>query len=369
METAQRLVPEFIEKLVPYRPGKPIEEVQRELGIERVYKLASNENPLGASPAVAKAIMDSLSGIHRYPDAGAHHLRLAIAERTCTRVENVVLGGGSEAIIANIVRTFLHGEDEALTSEGTFVGFHIIARSQGIRVQTTPLKDYRYDLDAILAAINPKTKVIYLANPNNPTGTIFTNDEWEHFIERVPSHILVLADEAYFEYTKRSELYPDSMSYRYDNVITLRTFSKAYGLAGLRLGYGLAHESLVSHLMKVKLPFEPNFLAQVAGLAALNDQEFVERTVALNTRERDRLYGDLERLGLNFVPSHTNFILVEMKDETLVDRISQGLLSKGVVIRPLRSFGLPTCFRISVGLPEENDVLVKHLTQILASLR
>lgn len=365
METVQKLVPDFIEKLIPYKPGKPIEEVQRELGLTRVIKLASNENPLGASPMVAEAISEVLGNLHRYPDAGAHYLRMAIAEKYCTRIENVVLGSGSEAIIGNIARTFLHDDDEALTSEGTFVGFHVICRSQGIRVRTVPQKNYGYDLKAIADNIDSKTKLIYLANPNNPTGTIFTSDEFDAFIERVPSHVLVVADEAYFEYTKRSEVFPDSMIYRYDNVITLRTFSKAYGLAGLRLGYGLAHESLISHLSKVKLPFEPSALAQAGGLAALKDEAFIERAVALNTRERARLSEFLGSKGLNYIPSHTNFIMVEMGDEAEVDRITQGLLMQGIVIRPLRSFGLPTCLRFSVGLPEENDALIEHLRKLL----
>jgi histidinol-phosphate aminotransferase len=365
METIQKLVPDYIEKLVPYKPGKPIEEVQRELGLSRVVKLASNENPLGAAPGVSQAISDALVNLHRYPDAGAHHLRMAIAEKYCTRIDNVVLGSGSEGIIGNIVRTFLHDDDEALTSEGTFVGFHVIARSQGIQVRTTPLKNYRYDLEAIANSINEKTKLIYLANPNNPTGTIFTSDEFDAFIAKVPSHVLVVADEAYFEYTKRSEVFPDSMIYRYDNVITLRTFSKAYGLAGLRLGYGLAHESLISHLMKVKLPFEPSYLAQMAGLAALKDEEFIERTVALNTRERARLYDALVAMRLQPILSHTNFIMVDIGDGDEVDRLSQALLMKGIVIRPLRSFGLPKCLRISVGLPEENDLLIETLKTLL----
>ncbi|HEY9765098.1 MAG TPA: histidinol-phosphate transaminase [Chroococcales cyanobacterium] len=366
MEVARRLVPEFIEKLVPYRPGKPIEEVQRELGIQQVIKLASNENPLGVSSEVPPAILEAMASIHRYPDAGGLVLRRAIADKYCTKVENVILGSGSEGIMGNIARTFLHDDDEALTSEGTFVGFHIIVRSQGIKVRTVPLQRYAFDLGRMAEAIDSKTKIIYLANPNNPTGTIFDHAAFESFINQVPPHVLVLADEAYFEYTRRSEVFPDSMTYRYDNVITLRTFSKAYGLAGLRLGYGLAHESLISHLLKVKLPFEPNSLAQAAGLAALRDQDFVEKTVALNEREKDGIYEALEKLGLNFVPSHTNFVLVEMGDEKIVDRISSELLSSGVVIRPLRSFGLPTCFRITIGLPAENDFLIERLREAVS---
>jgi histidinol-phosphate aminotransferase len=271
-----RLVPPYIESLEPYKPGKPIAELQKELGITDVVKLASNENPLGASPLALEEMQRHMDDLHRYPNGGLD-LREVLAGRFRLKVGNVIAGSGSEGIMSNIIRAFLCDDDEVLTSEGTFVGFYVLARSRGTRLITVPLKDYHFDLEAIASRINEHTKIIYLANPNNPTGTIFTRAEFDAFIKRVPPHVLIILDEAYFEYAQRSPDYPDSMAYRYDNVITLRTFSKAFGIAGMRIGYGFAHDSLITNLLKVKLPFEPGTLAQAAGIGALRDEGVPEK--------------------------------------------------------------------------------------------
>lgn len=353
------LVPEYISKLIPYKAGKPIAEVQRELGLEKVYKLASNENPLGPSPRALEAMARAAQDLHLYPDPAAYELRAALAERYRVKLSNVVLGAGSEGLMATIVRTFLHGDEEVLTSEGTFVGFMVLARAQGVPIVTVPLKNHGFDLEAMAQALTPKTKIVYLANPNNPTGTIFSRAEFEAFLERVPPHVLILLDEAYFEFVGDGYDYPDSQLYRADNVITLRTFSKSYGLAGVRIGYGLAHESLIEHLMRVKLPFEPSALAQAAGLAALEDADFLARTLEVNRRGLMRFYQAFEAAGIPYVPSHANFVMLDLGSEEKVNRISEELLQEGIIVRPLKGFGLPHCLRVSVGLEHENEAFLE----------
>ncbi len=353
------LVPEYIEKLIPYKAGKPIDEVKRELGLERVYKLASNENPLGPSPRALEALRAAMADLHLYPDSSGYKLRNALAERYRVKQENVILGSGSEGIMSTIVRTFLHGDEEALTSEGTFVGFMVLARAQGIPLVTVPLSNYGYDLEAMAQAITPKTKVVYLANPNNPTGTIFTRPAFEAFLERVPPHVLILLDEAYFEFVGDLYDYPDSQLYRADNVITLRTFSKSYGLGGIRIGYGLAHEKLIHQLMKVKLPFEPSSLAQAAGLGALEDDDFLQRTLELNQRGLERFYQAFDAARIPYVKSYTNFVMLDLGSEEKVDRLTEGLLRDGIIVRPLKGFGLPHCLRVSVGLDHENEAFLE----------
>jgi histidinol-phosphate aminotransferase len=364
-ELPKRLVPPHVEALKPYQPGRPPEELKRELGIERFVNMASNENPLGPPISATNAIQRVLSDINRYPDLCGTHLREALAERFATKIDNVALGSGSESTMANIVRAFLHDDDEVLTSQGTFIGLYVLVNAQGIKLNTVPLKNYHFDLDAIAEAVTPKTKLIYLCNPNNPTGTIFSRTEFENFIRKVPDHVLVILDEAYYEFAAINPEYPDSMRYRLDNVLTLRTFAKAYGMAGIRLGYGLGHEYLIDYVNRIKLPFEPNILAQEAGLAALHDDEFLNRTLENNEEGMAYLTGEFDRLGLQRIPSHANFIMIEMGSKEKVAKIHEGLLRNGIAIRPLAAFGLPTCWRVTVGLPEENRMLVKALNKIL----
>src|SRR5580698_10354451 len=275
------LVPPYIANLRPYEPGRSIEDVRRTYGVDRVAKLASNENPLGPSPKALSAIARDLGGLNYYPNGGLD-LRLRLAQEFHLKVENVIAGSGSDSIMSGIIRAFLCDDDEVLTTESAFIGFQVLAKSRGVAYRTVPYRDWHYDLQALAAAINQKTKIVYLANPNNPTGTIFTKPEFDRFYSHVPKQVLVILDEAYFEYARSNPDYPDSMDYRYDNVITLRTYSKIYGLAGLRVRYGFAHEDLVANLLKVKLTFEPSSLAQFAGIAALKDQDFVARSLVQN---------------------------------------------------------------------------------------
>lgn len=354
------LVPPYIESLRPYEAGRTIESVRKQYGLGHVAKLASNENPLGASPKAIEAMTRSLSSLNLYPNGGLD-LREVLAAEFDLKVDNVIAGSGSEGIMSSIIRTFLCDEDEVLTTDAAFIGFQVLARSRGVKYRTVPYRDWHYDLPSLAAEINPNTKIVYLANPNNPTGTIFTRHEFEEFYRHVPERVLIILDEAYFEYAQDNPRYPDSMHYRYDNVITLRTFSKAYGLAGARIGYGFAHEELIRNLLKVKLPFEPSTPAQAAGMAALGDKEFLRRSLEANARGLDYLKAALAELGLTAAPSEANFVMTALPEARDAERVFEELLAQGVVVRPLKAFGLPNCLRISTGTDEDNRLCVKAL--------
>jgi histidinol-phosphate aminotransferase len=360
------LVPPYIESLRPYEAGRTIESVRKQYGLDRIAKLASNENPLGASPKAIEAMQRTLTGLNLYPNGGLD-LREVLAQQFDLKVENVIAGSGSEGIMSNIIRAFLCDEDEVLTTESAFIGFQVLARSRGIKYRTVPYRDWHYNLPALAGAINENTKIIYLANPNNPTGTIFTKHQFDEFYKHVPERVLIILDEAYFEYAKDNPRYPDSMHYRYDNVITLRTFSKAYGLAGARIGYGFAHEELIRNLLKVKLPFEPSTPAQAAGVAALADKEFLHRSLELNARGLRLLAAGLADVGLTVVPSEANFLMTVLASEQEAFRIFEELLSQGVVVRPLKAFGLPNCLRISTGTDEDNDLALNAFRRSYAA--
>jgi histidinol-phosphate aminotransferase len=357
------LVPPAIAHLRPYEAGRSLEEVRRTYGLHRVVKLASNENPLGPSPLAIAEMVKCLPDLNRYPDGRG--LREALAERYRTKVENVIAGSGSEGILSNIIRTFLCDDDEVLTLDATFIGFRVLAQSRGVPYRTVPHRGYAADLPALANAITDRTKIIYLANPNNPTGTIFTRDAFLDFYRHVPERVLIILDEAYFEYAAAEPGYVDSMHYRYDNVITLRTFSKAYGLAGVRIGYGFAHEELIGNLLKVKLPFEPSSPAQAAGIGALQDKEFLYRTLELNARGLRRLTTTLTQLGLRVVPSFGNFVMVELDSPAAAQTLTQQLLERGVIIRPLAAFGLPHCVRISTGTDDDIQYCLDTLETVL----
>jgi histidinol-phosphate aminotransferase len=358
------LVPPYIAAMEPYTSGLSIEEVRRRCGLDRVVKLASNENPLGPSPRAVEAAKTAISASHRYPDGGLG-LREKLSDRFNVRLENVIAGAGSEGIMADIVRTFLADDDEVLASEGTFPAMRVLAASRGVAYRTVPLRGWNLSLAALADAITPRTKLIYLPNPNNPTGTIFTNSEFDDFYKRAPERVLIILDEAYFEYAQSNPLYPDSLHYRYDNVITLRTFSKAYGIAGLRVGYGFAHQDLIAMLLKVKLPFEPSSAASAAAIAALEDRQFVAKSVEMNARGLGQLTAALRRLGFAPLPSEANFLMIPLASESHARDLFESLLREGVIVRPLKSFGLPNCVRITAGAPEENEICVSALERIL----
>jgi histidinol-phosphate aminotransferase len=359
------LVPPYIASLRPYEAGRGIEEVQREFGLARVHKMASNENPLGSSPLALEAITKAMHTLHLYPNGGLD-LRRVLAEKFDLKVENVIAGSGSEGIMSNIIRTFLCDEDEVLTTEAAFIGFQVLAKSRGVKYRTVPYCEWHYDLAALAGAINERTKIVYLANPNNPTGTIFSKHEFDEFYKHVPERVLIILDEAYFEYAKDNPRYPDSMHYRYDNVITLRTFSKVYGLAGVRIGYGFAHEDLIANLLKVKLPFEPSTVAQAAGIAALADKEFLHRSLELNARGLEFLARAFRERGFTVIPSEANFVMIALANAEQAAQLARELLMQGIIVRPLGSFGLPNCIRISTGTDEDNQRCVQAMSNLSA---
>jgi histidinol-phosphate aminotransferase len=364
--TQKRLVPEYIDKLKVYQAGKPIDEVAREKGLTKISKLASNENPLGPSPFAIREMTNTLWDVHRYPDMHALELKNALAELYKVSPENIVLGSGSEGIMGYIARAFIQPGDEILTAENTFIGFHILASSAGAKIVTVPrTHDMRYDVEALAKRVNDNTKILYIANPDNPTGTYITEKEFDHLMEYVPKHTIVILDEAYFEFAQSTWDYPDSMKYRYDNVITLRTFSKAYGISGARIGYGFAQKSFIQALHKVKLPFEPSLIAQKGAVGALRDYPHLERTIRNNTKRYYELLKYLDKHDFNPVRSITNFVCFKTGSEEASDYLFNKLLDHGVIIRPLKANNMVEWVRVSIGLKEEMYHFFEAMDDIL----
>ena len=354
------LIPDYIRGLPVYVPGKPIEEVERELKI-RAIKLASNENPLGPSPKALEAIHKAASESHRYPDGGAKVLRERIAEWRGVRPEQIFIGLGSSEAIDIAARLLLRDGRQGLTSEGSYAPFSIAIRMNRGELRQAPLRKYAYDLEAMAEAITPKTRVIYLANPNNPTGTAFGAAEFQKFLTKVPETVCVVLDEAYFHYASREDMPHSNELFRaHENLLTLRTFSKVYGLAGLRIGYALGNEALVAAMNKVRTPFNVSGIAQAAALAAVDDKEHVHRCVETNGRERTRLVGGLREMGLKAVESETNFVFVDLGTEAAP--LCEELLRRGVILRPLGWMNMPKAVRISVGTAEENEKCLEAMS-------
>jgi histidinol-phosphate aminotransferase len=363
---AKSLVPDYIRKLKVYQAGKPVEELAREKGLTKISKLASNENPLGPSPFAIKEMTTGLWDLHQYPDMHAFKLKSALSKLYKLKMENIILGNGSEGIMAYIARAFISPGDEVLTSENTFIGFYIIARSVGANLKMVPLtKDFRFNIEKLIEGITDKTKVIYIANPNNPTGTYIKKEEFDHLMSKVPANVLVILDEAYYEFAKEFEDYPDSMDYRYDNVLTLRTFSKAYGLSGIRVGYGFGNENLIANLSKVKLPFEPNLIGQLGATGALNDSPHLERTLRNNSKLIKKTFDFLILKGFKPIKSITNFITWCTGGEEASQYLFQELLNKGVIIRPLKANEMPDYVRVSIGTKEEMSHFFDAMNEVL----
>ncbi|HJW68030.1 MAG TPA: histidinol-phosphate transaminase [Candidatus Binatia bacterium] len=361
----RHLVPEWIRTLTPYPPGKPIEEVERELGIQGSIKLASNENPLGPSPRALAAVAAALSGMHLYPDGSAFYLRRRLAERHRVSPDDILVGNGSNEIIELIVRTFLRPRDEAVMADQAFVIYRMVVQAVAATPRVIPLRNFTHDLEAMAEAVTPRTRLVFLANPNNPTGTIFRRREWKAFLRALPPRqLIVVADDAYADYVEDPE-YPDTVAERGDGsvpVVTLRTFSKLYGLAGLRIGYAVAPGAVIEAMQRIRQPFNVNALALVGALAALDDQEHVRRTLEVNHQGMRMLSTAFDRLGLPFVPSAANFILVRVgQGLTVYER----LLQRGVIVRPMDGYGLPEYLRVTIGLPEENRRFIEALESVL----
>jgi histidinol-phosphate aminotransferase len=353
------LVPPHIRALAPYIPGKPIQEVERELNMHPI-KLASNENPLGPSPLAMAAAQKALADSNRYPDGSGFYVREALAKKHGLPAENIILGAGSTELIDLAARIMLQPGDCGVASHGSFPLYYIAIRAAGARLLEIPLRNYAYDLDAVARNLPLDAKLVYLANPNNPTGTMFTAGELDSFLARVPQTVLVVVDEAYFEYVQRAD-YSRSIAVARErrNVIVLRTFSKVYGLAGLRIGYGIGPTDLLEEMNKLRGPFNTSGVAQAAALAALDDVEHVRRSVESNRAGLAQLAAGLKAMGVQFVPSFTNFLLVEFGRDA--EPISEDLLRRGVIVRPMRWMGLPTAIRVSVGTREENEQFLAAL--------
>ncbi len=359
-------VPQNIAELVTYQPGKRADAIT-DNRLEKIAKLSSNENTIGASPKAEAAMQKVISDANWYPDSSCYDLKSKIANKYHITIDNVIIGNGSEGILANICKAFFGPGDELLTSNNTFVAVYIMAKANNIPLVKTPMKPgYKYDLDAILAAISSKTKVIYLANPNNPTGTMFNESAFTRFISQVSPDILVVMDEAYHEFASALSMdYPKMTFKDFGNIVTLRTFSKAYGLAGMRIGYGLAEPFVIDALTKVKLTFEPSVLAQAAGSGAIEDEEFLGKTIENNKIGLEYFSNAFTEIGLRYFESFANFIMIEFENEAKVAQVEQSLLQRGVIVRPLNSFGLPNCMRITVGQPWENEMCIKAFKEIL----
>ena len=355
-----KYVSENIKNLVPYSPGKPLEELERELGIQKAIKLASNENPLGPSKKALEAIGKSLGKLHRYPDGGGFYLRGAIAKKWNVPPDSVVLGNGSNEIIELLIRAFMSPGDNAVTSENTFSVYRLIVTAANGNIATVPMKDGRYDLEKIAGKINSKTRLVFIANPNNPTGTIVTSKEIKDFMNSIPEDVLVVFDEAYAEYAVSPD-YPDSLSYLRDgrNVVILRTFSKIYGLAGLRIGYGLMKPEIADMLNRVRQPFNTNALAQIAALAAIEDEQHVKDSCRINNEGKDFLYKEFDSLGIKYLRTEANFIYFYAGDDGKA--IFDGMLRQGVIIRHIGGANL----RVTIGLPEENIRFIEALRKAL----
>ena len=361
--TIEELIPDYIRGLPVYVPGRPIEEVERELKIHAV-KLASNENPLGPSPLAVEAAKKALSDAHRYPDGGTHLLREALAARTGVAPEEIFIGLGSSEIIDLASRVLLRAGLQGLTSHGSYAPFSVAIRASGAELVLVPQKHFAFDLQAMAKAITPKTGVIYLANPNNPTGTAFSGEEFAEFLAGVPDGVLVVLDEAYIHYAPSLNMRQSEEAYRgRKNLLILRTFSKVHGLAGMRIGYAIGRAELLLAMNKLKTPFNTSGVAQAGALAALDDREHVTRCIATNASERKRLSEGLSGLGLRPVPSETNFIFMEVGPEA--KEICDELLQLGVIVRPLGWMGFPEAIRISIGTSEENEKCLAAMTEIL----
>jgi len=361
-------IPKHIQNLQPYKAGKPIDELAREKGLSKIVKLASNENPLGPSPKAVEVIKKSVNELHRYTNPSAYKLVNAISKKYNKKPSQIVTGSGSDSLIQYIVTAFSEASDELLSSQGTFIGWYVNVNKYGFKSVEVPLKNYHFDLEEIANHINSKTKIIYLANPNNPTGTMFTKSEFDSFLSIVPENILVVLDEAYTVYAESYPDYPNGLEYEKDNLIVLRTLSKAYGLAGLRVGFAFGPENLIKELYKIKLPFEPNHLAQEAAIAAFEDEEFLKRTIELNKKSLSKMKEKFNELGIEQVPTSANFLLLIFPSEEFTVDFNEECLSRGLILRHVKSFGIPNGIRINSGTMEETDFALNAISEIYPAL-
>ncbi|MGQ9817062.1 MAG: histidinol-phosphate transaminase [bacterium] len=356
---------DFIERIKPYQPGKPIEEVIRELNLKgEVIKLASNENPLGTSPLAIKAMRRALKESWLYPDDNCFYLKDVLAKKFNVSSDEIIVGNGSVEILPLVTLTYLNREDSAVISEGSFIWYKIAVHIAGAQLIETPMKNYTHDLKAMADAVQKNTKLIFIANPNNPTGTIVTRKEVEEFFAKIPENVLVVMDEAYREYIDDPE-FPDSFKIfkERENILILRTFSKIYGLAGARLGYGIARREIITNLMKLRISFNVNRISQIAGIAALDDHDFIKKTIAINNGGKQFLYDAYKKLGLFYIPTHGNFIFVDFQKDSRI--IFEALQKHGIITRTVKEYGFPNALRITIGTERQNRRLIRVLKKIL----
>lgn len=360
----KRLIKDNILKINHYLPGKSIETVKRELGLGgEITKLASNENPLGPSPLAVEAIKKSLEEGHLYPDDNCYYLKESIAEYLGISPKNLAIGNGTTESILLIGLAFLNPEDTFIMSQLSFIMAKLVVQIMDCKLIEIPLKDYRHDLDAILSRITNETKIVYLDNPMNPVGTVMTQGEVSKFMEKIPEDIIVVFDEAYYEYANQED-YPNTLKFIEEgkNVIALRTFSKAYGLAGFRVGYCVANEDLINAIKKVTPPFNVNRMAQVGAAVALKDKKHIRRTLEINESGKKFLYENFEKMSVFYIPSQTNFVTIDLKTDA--EGICKKLQKKGVIVRPLTVYGKPTFLRVTVGTAEQNKRFINVFKQI-----
>ncbi|MDA3807779.1 MAG: histidinol-phosphate transaminase [Thiomicrorhabdus sp.] len=355
----------------PYIPGKPVSELQRELDLTYISKLASNENPLGASPAVLTAIQNELKEIARYPDGSAYALKSELSEFLSISPEQLAIGNGSNELLELVARVFAGPGDEILYSQYAFAVYPISAQVVGATGIEVPAKNWGHDLPAMLMAITEKTKVIYLANPNNPTGTVFNRKEWENFISQVPKTVIVVLDEAYIEYAQaqlNADEYANGIDYLadYSNLLVSRTFSKAYGLASLRVGYMAGCKEIIQYINQLRAPFNVNHYAQAAAVSALADQAFVEKVLLLNQQGMRQIQEALSSLAIDSIPSAGNFLCIDLGENAL--KVNQKLLEEGVIVRPVSNYGLHHFLRVSIGTQVENKHFIDALKSVLLSM-
>ncbi|MHB8232636.1 MAG: histidinol-phosphate transaminase [bacterium] len=360
--------PDYIYKINPYIPGKPIEEVEREKGIKNIVKLASNENPLGPSPEALKAIRSYLKNLNRYPDGSGFYLKQELVRffnsaAAKLKPENFILGNGSNELIDIAVRTFCERDENLVSPFPSFVAYYLAGEQLGLKLKISRLKDYSLDLGDMHKLTDGKTKIIFISNPNNPTGTFFSNDKIINFIKKIRDDVLIIVDEAYIEYSG-SSLIDEADIADFPNVLVLRTFSKVYGLAGLRAGYGIGHKELISLMDRVREPFNVSSLSLAGAAAALKDKEYLKRVVETNETEKNYLYSEFKKMNMKFVETGANFILVKLKGQKAA-HIYEKLLDAGVIVRPMDRFGYDDMVRITIGTHRENVKLIKALRKII----
>ncbi|MBU4054476.1 MAG: histidinol-phosphate transaminase [Proteobacteria bacterium] len=355
-------IPESILEIDPYVPGKPIEELEREYGIRDSIKLASNENPLGPSPKAVEAVSKALLNLHRYPDGSGHDLIGKLADRVGVKPQNIVIGNGSDDIIGILAATFLRPGDEAVMPRPSFLMYDIAVKCMGAKPITVPLKNLSMDLDAMAKAVTGKTRLVFICNPNNPTGTCVSAEALESFVKQLPGHVITVVDEAYIEFARDPECGSAMKMVKDYPVAALRTFSKVYGLAGLRVGYGVMPAEMAGLVNRVRHPFNVNSLAQAGALAALEDVDYVQMTLKLVHEGLDFMFASLKEMGIKCFPTQTNFFLIDM--ERNADEVYRQMLKEGVIVRSMTSYGYPEYIRITVGLPEENQRLLAALKKI-----